>query len=187
MVGLWKLDPSDLGEPVAVIVPGAGIRHPIDVSDSVIVRDGDVSDVDAMGWGTSESLRTAWRAQAMRAAKDEVAFLVVVADGQVVGKAVLDWTHHQGSAWLWMFSVDPRYRSRGIGSRVIVEAETRARERGCEAVEMAVDDDSPRALALYVRQGYAVVGPNLDEYEVPEPDGTSTRVTSPGVLLRKDL
>ena len=151
------------------------------------MRDGDSSDVDAMGWTTSESLRVAWRSQAIRAAKDEVAFLVVVADGRVVGKAVLDWTHHQRSAWLWMFSVDPQHRSRGIGSRVIVEAETRARERGYEAVELAVDDDNPRALDLYVRQGYVVVGPYLDEYEVPEPDGTSTRVASPGVLLRKDL
>jgi ribosomal protein S18 acetylase RimI-like enzyme len=151
------------------------------------VRDGDVSDVDAIDWGTSESLRAAWRAQAMRAAKDEVAFLVAVADGRIVGKAVLDWTHHHGSAWLWMFSVDPQYRSRGIGSRVIVEAEMRAREHGCDVVELAVDDDNPRALDLYVRLGYAVIGPYPDEYQVPEADGTSTRVTSPAVLLRKDL
>jgi ribosomal protein S18 acetylase RimI-like enzyme len=151
------------------------------------VRDGEASDVAAMGWSTSESLLAAWRAQARRAATEEVTFLVAVADGKVVGKAVLDWTHRPGSAWLWMFSVDPQYRSRGIGSRVIVEAEMRARERGCDAVELAVDDDNPRALDLYVRQGYTVIGPYLDEYEVPEPDGTSTRVTCPGVLLRKEV
>jgi ribosomal protein S18 acetylase RimI-like enzyme len=151
------------------------------------VRHGDVTDVEAMGWSNSESLRAAWRSQARRAETGEVAFLVAVANGKIVGKAVLDWTNRPGSAWLRMFSVDPRYRSRGIGSRVIVEAEMRARGRGCDAVEMAVDDDNPRALDLYVRQGYTVIGPYLDEHEVREPDGTTTRVTSPGVLLRKDL
>jgi ribosomal protein S18 acetylase RimI-like enzyme len=152
------------------------------------VRDGDPSDVDVMTWASSEDLREAWREQARRAGTGEVCFLVAVADGQVVGKAVVDWTHSaDGSAWLWMFSVHPDFRSRGVGRLVLAEAEARARLRGCAAVEMAVDDDNPRARDLYVREGYKVSGPYVDEYEYSEPDGVTVRVSSPGVLLRKVL
>jgi GNAT superfamily N-acetyltransferase len=139
-----------------------------------------------MEWASSESLREAWREQARRSDSGEVCFLVAVADGQVVGKAVVDWTHNaDGSAWLWMFSVHPDFRSRGIGRLVLMEAEARARLRGCLAVEMAVDDDNPRARDLYLRKGYTVAGPYVDEYS--EPDGSTVHVASPGVLLRKAL
>lgn len=88
-------------------------------------------------------------------------FLVAVDEGQVVGKAVVDWTRNaDGSAWLWMFSVHP---------------------------DMAVDDHNPRARALYDREGYTVAGPYVDEYEYSEPSGATVRVASPGVLLRKVL
>ena len=90
------------------------------VADSVVVRDGDLSDVALMTWASTEDLRAAWREQALRAGSGEVCFLVAEADGQVVGKAVVDWTHNvDGSAWLWMFSVHPDFRSRGIGRRVL--------------------------------------------------------------------
>lgn len=158
------------------------------MADKVVVRDGDLSDVALMTWASSEDLRAAWREQALRAGSGEVCFLVAEADGQVVGKAVVDWTHNvDGSAWLWMFSVHPDFRSRGIGRRVLAEAEERATLRGCPAVEMAVDDDNPHARDLYVREGYTVARPYVDEYEYSEPGGANIRVSSPGVLLRKAL
>lgn len=141
-----------------------------------------------MAWAESEDLRASWRKQALRAGSGEVCFLVAVADGEVVGKAVVDWMHNEdGSAWLWMFSVHPGFRSRGIGHRVLAEAEERARVRGCQAVEMAVDDDNPSARDFYLREGYRWVGPQLDEYQYTEPNGATVRVASPGVRLRKAL
>jgi len=52
---------------------------------------------------------------------------------------------------------------------------------------MCVDDDNPRARDLYLRSGYGVVGPYLDEHDETLPDGTPSHVASPGVLLRKSL
>ena len=69
-----------------------------------------------MAWADYEDLRAGWHQQALRVVAGEVCFLVAVTDGLVVGKAVVDWTHNSdGSAWLWMFSVHPDFRSRGIG------------------------------------------------------------------------
>ncbi|MFN8147065.1 MAG: GNAT family N-acetyltransferase [Candidatus Nanopelagicales bacterium] len=156
--------------------------------DQVLVRDGGVGDVDRMPWATGDDQREAWRAQARRAESGEVCFLVAEVDGEVVAKAVVDWARgSDGSAWLWMFSVRPDLRSRGIGSVLLREGEERARQRGCPAVDMAVDDDNPRARELYLRRGYAVAGTYVDEYRQLGPDGTPVDVRAPGVVLRKEL
>ena len=54
-------------------------------------------------------------------------------------------------------------------------------------IEMCVDDDNPRARDLYLRSGYSVVGPYLDEHDETLPDGSTSHLASPGVLLRKRL
>lgn len=158
------------------------------MSDEPIVRDGRPGDVEAMSWARSEEQRDEWRRQLDRARSYEVDFLVVEVDGRVVGKAVLDWTHDpDGTPWLWLGSVDPEFRSRGLGTLGLAEAERRARDRGHTTIEMCVDDDNPRARDLYLRSGYVVVGPYVDEHDETAPDGTVVHVASPGVRLRKHL
>jgi len=158
------------------------------VIGDVVIREGGPDDVPRMGWASSDGLRAQWLAQAHRAATGESDFLVAEYAGSIVGKVVVDWVHNPDeSAWLWMGSVDPAYRGQGIGQRALAAAEDRARQRGCHAVEMCVDDDNPRARDLYLRSGYAIVGPHLDEHDETGPNGNPVRVASPGVLLRKLL
>jgi putative hydrolase of the HAD superfamily len=152
------------------------------------IRDGRPGDVDAMHWASTDEQRTAWHRQVDRAETGEVDFLVAELGGRVLGKAVLDWARRaDGTPWLWMVSVDPGFRSRGIGSGLLAEAEGRAQRRGHTAIELAVDDGNPRARALYVRKGYAAVRPHLDEYDVTQPDGRVLHMKIPGVVLRKTL
>jgi GNAT superfamily N-acetyltransferase len=153
-----------------------------------VIRDGRPGDVEAMGWAASDGQRLEWLGQYARTADGEVDFLVAEVDGRIVGKVVLDWVRRQdGSAWLWMGSVHPDYRGRGIGSQALAEAELRARARGCAAMEMSVDDVNPRARELYLRRGYVEAGPYVDEHDEVDTDGRMVRVSSPGVLLRKTL
>lgn len=152
------------------------------------IRDGRPGDVELMGWAGSEAQRDEWRHHLARAASGEVDFLVVEVCDRVVGKAVLDWTHNaDGTPWLWLGSVDPEFRGRGLGALGLAEAERRARFRGHACIEMCVDDDNPRARELYLRHGYVVVGPYIDEHDETLPDGTTVHVASPGMLLRKQL
>lgn len=151
------------------------------------MRDGRAGDVDAMRWARSEEQRMEWRRHLERAQTGEADFLVVEVDGRIVGKAVLEWAHEDGSPWLWLGSVDPEFRSQGLGSLGLAEAERRARARGHHVIEMSVDDDNPRARELYLRCGYTVVGEHLDEHDETLPDGTTVHVASPGVRLRKHL
>ena len=141
-----------------------------------------------MTWARSEGQRDEWRHHLERAHCGEVDFLVAEVDGKIVGKAVLDSTHNaDGTPWLWLGSVDPAYRSLGIGALGFSIAEQRARERGFSAIEMCVDDDNPRAQDLYLRSGYVVIGPYVDEHDETRADGTVAHVVSPGVRLRKDI
>jgi ribosomal protein S18 acetylase RimI-like enzyme len=164
------------------------VGHDAHMIGQVVIRDGGPDDVPRMGWASSDGLRAQWLAQAHRAATGESDFLVAEYAGKVVGKVVVDWVHNpDGSAWLWMGSVDPAYRGQGIGQKALAAAEDRARQRGRHVVEMCVDDDNPRARDLYLRSGYTIVGPYLDEHDETGPDGNPVRVASPGVLLRKPL
>jgi ribosomal protein S18 acetylase RimI-like enzyme len=154
----------------------------------LVIRDCREGDVDAMSWATSAGQRREWHEQLARAARGEVVYLVAELDGGVVGKAVLDWVHEaDGTPWLWMVSVDPAHRGLGVGTAMLAEAERRCRERGFTVLECAVDEDNPRALALYLRLGYDEVGAHTDEYDVAAEDGIVTRVSKPGRRLRKAL
>jgi ribosomal protein S18 acetylase RimI-like enzyme len=167
-------------------VTGSGIIAGVDLQPTI--RDGRSGDVEAMGWARSEAQREEWRHHLARGLTGEVDFLVVQVGDRIVGKAVLDWTHDPGGTpWLWLGSVDPDFRGRGLGALGLAEAELRARERGHANIEMCVDDDNPRARDLYLRNGYSVVGPYLDQRDETRPDGSSIRIETPGVLLRKTL
>lgn len=152
------------------------------------IRDGRPGDVERMGWARSDAQRDEWRHHLARAESGEVDFLVVELGDRIVGKAVLDWTHEpDGAPWLWLGSVDPEFRGRGLGTLGLAEAERRARARGRARIEMCVDDDNPRARALYLRHGYVEVGPYEDAHDEVLAEGTTVRVVIPGVLLRKRL
>ena len=94
------------------------------------------------------------------------------ADGAVVGGA------YGATMWSWLMLdglwVDAALRGRGLGGRLLGEAEAVARRRGCRAVWLDTFDFQARP--FYERQGYRVVA----ELEGFPPGHTHYR-------LRKDL
>ncbi|MFD9963378.1 GNAT family N-acetyltransferase [Amycolatopsis sp. NPDC059020] len=79
-------------------------------------------------------------------------------------------------------------RSRGIGTALLATAETCARNRGYHHIGLGVDDDNPRAAALYLRLGYRETGCRyLDRYSYVDADGSSHDVADPARFLVKDL
>ena len=158
------------------------------MSEGAVFRDGRPGDVEAMTSARSTGQRDEWNRQLSCAEAGEVDFLVTEVDGRIVGKAVLDWTHTgDGTPWLWLGSVDPAFRGVGIGTLGLLFAEQRVRDRGFASVEMCVDDDNPRARDLYLRSGYEIVGPYVDEHDETGADGSVVHVVSPGSRLRKAL
>jgi ribosomal protein S18 acetylase RimI-like enzyme len=93
-------------------------------------------------------------------------FLAATVDGVPVGRATLDFAASRPpgrtlfrNAW-----VEPAWRSRGIGAALVRRAEEIAGARGYEALDLLVRVDNPRALALYRRLGFEVVGEEVNRY-----------------------
>lgn len=82
----------------------------------------------------------------------------------------------------------PELRGQGIGTAMISFVERAVRSRGIPQVGLGVDNENPRAAALYERLGYRDVGCRyLDRYFYLTPDGERHDVADPCRFLVKDL
>ncbi len=65
--------------------------------------------------------------------------------------------HLPGSLYIAFVGVDPAHRSRGVGSAMLSRSIAIAHASGIRLIELDVDFDNSRALALYERLGFRVV------------------------------
>lgn len=93
--------------------------------------------------------------------------MVADLDGQVAGCAIarqrgvhpvsgLTYGH------IFHVSVAPALQKRGIGLRLLREAEAYLRSRGCEVIHLTVPADNPDAAELFQRSGYRVAAFELE-------------------------
>jgi GNAT superfamily N-acetyltransferase len=86
------------------------------------------------------------------------AFLLARAGERCVGVAYLSfvWALEHGgrSAWLEELYVIPDERNRGVGAQLVQAALAYAREHGCAALDLEVEDSQRRAENLYRRHGF---------------------------------
>jgi GNAT superfamily N-acetyltransferase len=131
--------------------------------------------------GTLEKHRERFARQLER----RVTYLVAWYEKQPVGHVLITWDGPRvepmqsalpGCPELEDYYVDPRYRGRGIGLRLIDEAEVLALARGCARIGLAVGlaPDYDRARTIYWRRGYRRAGfaPYYEGWWATRPDGT---------------
>lgn len=68
--------------------------------------------------------------------RDPGALVVAEEAGRVVGSVIAGWDGWRGS--IYRLAVAPRYRRRGLGSRLLAEAERRMAERGAIRLQAIV-------------------------------------------------
>lgn len=61
-------------------------------------------------------------------------------------------------AYFYSFRVDPSCRSQGVGSRLMAKVEEDLRKRGFSLLTLTVEKANQRAIQLYQRLGYRIVG-----------------------------
>ncbi|MFE5333407.1 GNAT family N-acetyltransferase [Embleya sp. NPDC056575] len=99
----------------------------------------------------------------------------------------VDYRARDDAGTLWQLAVHPALRSCGLGTLLVRAAERRITERGLHTAELAVEEDNPRARALYERLGYAAHGRAPDAWDEEAPDGSIRRYETMCVLMRRDL
>ena len=81
----------------------------------------------------------------------------IVAEGQRIGYVILsfDYSLEYGgrNAWVDEFFIERGHRGRGIGAEVLAFFEQAAREHGCTAIHLEVNEGN-RAIDLYRRRGF---------------------------------
>ncbi|MGW7434042.1 GNAT family N-acetyltransferase [Streptomyces sp. NPDC054861] len=154
----------------------------------VTVRDLLLQDVPACTWsGSATHLRHVERELA-RAAAGEVDYLAVCTPADLpVAIGGIDYQLSKGSGTLWQLAVLPALQSCGLGTLLVRAAEQRIRRRGLRRAELAVEEDNPRARALYERLGYVVYGREPEAWDEEGPDGSIRRHETMCTLMRKSL
>ena len=82
-----------------------------------------------------------------------VFFLVAEAAGRVVGTVLA--THDGRKGWINRLAVDGSFRKRGIGRRLVLEAERRLGAAGMEIFACLVEDDNVASMEVFEGLGYA--------------------------------
>lgn len=147
---------------------------------SLTVRDVEPADLADLEWaGGSEHLRAVADALAASYAGDVVLLAVTLANGRLLACGAVDFRRAPDTGLIWMLSVHERFQGLGVGTLLVGELELRIRAAGRATARLTVEQDNPRAAALYRRLGYSEVGSSLESWPV---SGGRSYVTVTAVL-----
>lgn len=147
-----------------------------------------VEDLPHCGWtGSPTHLRyvAAGVERARTGASDYLA--LCPPSGLPVAVGQVDYEATPGAGALSQLVVHPALRSLGIGTALVAAAERRIVRRGLRRAVLGVEDDNPRARALYERLGYVAFDREPASWDAEAPDGTVVRHDTVCQLLEKDL
>jgi len=150
LASLAELDASVSNDAVYDVVPGeSGI--------SLALRKRSLDPpADRPTWGANEivSRLELWRRNYRQGCKFWGAF----AEGRLVGFCLLSSEVVGNALQVYSIFVDRAWRGKGIGSRLIAQAEDHCRSRGVGMVYLTTTLGNVKAIAFYRKIGYRIVG-----------------------------
>lgn len=106
-------------------------------------------------WGRTELTRP-WNDPDLdidrKVAVDPEGFLVAAIDDRLVGTVMAGYDGHRG--WINYLAVDPDAQGRGVGGRLVREAEQLLGRRGCPKVNLQIRTANETAVEFYRAIGY---------------------------------
>jgi ribosomal protein S18 acetylase RimI-like enzyme len=81
-------------------------------------------------------------------------FLVGELDGRIIAACMAGYEGHRG--WINYLAVEPRYRRRGLASKLIREAERLLRETGCPKINLQIRTSNSDVIEFYKAIGYSI-------------------------------
>lgn len=121
-------------------------------------------------------------------------WVVTLASGEMLGQAfvMLKSTERaaadgQDRAYIFAFRVKPEWRSQGIGKTLMQFIETDLKKRGFKFITLNVAKDNHKALQLYKRLGYRVIGSQPGIWTYRDHQGRLQHVHEPAWRMIKGL
>lgn len=156
----------------------------------VVIRNATDLDLPAMEWeGEYRRYRRLYRIAMDEAKAGRRIVLVAEVAGRIIGQVIaqLNRADSDGTGYLYAFRVRPEWRNRGIGTRLIVEAENALLSIGFRRTLIAVARDNPGARRLYERMGYSLFAEDAGEWSFIDDRGRLQHVVEPSWLMEKSL
>lgn len=152
------------------------------------IRDLRAEDLRSCTWAGSNT-HLEYMARALdRVAAGEVDYLAIGPPSDPpMAIGGVDYTARAAAGTLWQLTVHPAWRSRGLGTLLVRATEQRIRARGLQWAELSVEEDNPRARALYERLGYVAYAREPDTWLQETQDGSTVRYETMCTLMRRDL
>lgn len=165
----------------------------MDEAPPLIIRQARSEDLRALEWeGEYQRFRTVYQRAYADSLRGRRVLLVAEMPGQIVGQIFMqvDSALAGGdgrAAYLYALRVRPEYRSRGIATELVREAESILRQRGFSRVLISVAKDNDAARQLYERLGYEVFGEDPGNWSFFDDQGQPQEVHEPAFLLDRML
>lgn len=161
----------------------------IEVKLPIHVRDLTHADLPHCTWSGSALHLLVVENELDRAAAGMADYLAVCAVKSDLPLAIggIDYELAPGAGSIHQLATMPALQSCGLGTILIAAAEERIRRRGLVRAELGVEQDNPRARALYERLGYVVFDTRPDSWDEEAPDGTIRRYETVCAIMAKEL
>ena len=153
------------------------------------------ADLKALEWeGEYAHYRRLFKRAIDEARRGRRILLLAEIKGQVVGQIFAQLTTRASfstksasSGYLYAFRVKPPYRNRGVGSRLLHEAETELASRGIRRAVISVAKRNIAARKLYERASYSVFTEDPGEWSYIDHEGRLREVKEPAFVMEKWL
>ena len=80
-------------------------------------------------------------------------FFVGTISGRAIATVMAGYDGHRG--WIYYLAVDPDYRRQRIGRRMMENAESALKKRGCPKINLQVRTSNQAVVAFYERLGFS--------------------------------
>jgi ribosomal protein S18 acetylase RimI-like enzyme len=104
-----------------------------------------------------------------------------------VAIGMVDYLANPAAGTLSQLAVQAVWQSCGLGTILIRAAEQRILAKGLDRAELAVEENNPRARALYERLGHAAYDRRSEAWDEEGPDGSAFRYETVCTLMGKQL
>lgn len=169
------------------------LERTLTISMPVVLRIAEHSDLPKLEWyGQYAHFRNLFRRAFREQQLGRRLILLADSNGFPVGQVFIhfikpDSLIDERQAYLYSFRVMEMFRGYGIGTRLLVEAETIAAQRGFQWATIAAAKDNLSARRLYERLGYRVYGEDAGNWSYIDHQGVARQVHEPCWMLRKKI
>lgn len=152
-------------------------------------------DLPALEWGGEYRRYRRLYQRAMQDAHEGRRILFVAEVGEeIVGQIFVQFSFKRPevddgllNGYLQSFRIKPAFRNRGIGTRLIQQAEEALKERGFHRAVISVAQDNRDACRLYERMGYTIFAEDPGQWSFVDDHGRFKTVSEPAYLLQKEI